>query len=53
VNAVNPGYTATDFNEYRGTKKVEDAARVIAEYAMLGPDGPTAKFVSDYGETPW
>jgi NAD(P)-dependent dehydrogenase (short-subunit alcohol dehydrogenase family) len=53
VNAVNPGYTATDFNEYRGTKKVEDAARVIAEYAMLGPDGPTGKFVSDYGETPW
>ncbi|HEY4110717.1 SDR family oxidoreductase [Puia sp.] len=53
VNAVNPGYTATDFNQHRGTKKVEEAARVIAEYAMLGEEGPTGKFVSDYGETPW
>ena len=53
VNAVNPGYTATDFNQHRGTKKVEDAAKIIAEYAMLPADGPTGKFVSDYGETPW
>jgi NAD(P)-dependent dehydrogenase (short-subunit alcohol dehydrogenase family) len=53
VNAVNPGYTATDFNRHTGTKKVEDAAKIIAEYAMLGSEGPTGKFVSDYGETPW
>ncbi|HLZ87123.1 MAG TPA: SDR family oxidoreductase [Puia sp.] len=53
VNAVNPGYTSTDFNQHRGTKKVEEAAKIIAEYAMLPADGPTGKFVSDYGESPW
>jgi NAD(P)-dependent dehydrogenase (short-subunit alcohol dehydrogenase family) len=53
VNAVNPGHTATDFNNYRGTKKVEDSAKIVAEYAMLGADGPTGKFVSDYGTSPW
>jgi NAD(P)-dependent dehydrogenase (short-subunit alcohol dehydrogenase family) len=53
VNAVNPGYTATDFNRHTGTKKVEEAAKIVAEYAMLGADGPTGKFVSDYGESPW
>jgi NAD(P)-dependent dehydrogenase (short-subunit alcohol dehydrogenase family) len=53
VNAVNPGYTATDFNQHRGTKTVQEAAAIITKYAMLEADGPTGKFVSDYGETPW
>jgi NAD(P)-dependent dehydrogenase (short-subunit alcohol dehydrogenase family) len=53
VNAVNPGYTATDFNRHTGTKKVADAGKIVAQYAMLGADGPTGKFVSDYGESPW
>ncbi len=53
VNAVNPGYTATDFNQHRGTKNVKDAAAVIVEYAMLDENGPTGKFVSDYGVSPW
>ncbi|WP_183566637.1 SDR family NAD(P)-dependent oxidoreductase [Mucilaginibacter sp. SP1R1] len=53
VNAVNPGYTNTEFNQNRGYKKVEDAAAPIVQYAMLAADGPTGKFVSDYGETPW
>jgi len=53
VNAVNPGHTATDFNNHRGTKNVQDSASLIIEYALLGADGPTGKFISDYGETPW
>jgi NAD(P)-dependent dehydrogenase (short-subunit alcohol dehydrogenase family) len=53
VNAVNPGHTATDFNKHQGTKKVEDATKIIAGYAMLGDDGPTGKFISDYGMSPW
>jgi NAD(P)-dependent dehydrogenase (short-subunit alcohol dehydrogenase family) len=53
INAVNPGFTATDFNNHRGTKNVADAASVIVKYATIGPDGPTGGFFSDYGETPW
>ena len=52
VNMVNPGYTATEFNQYRGTKKVEEAARIIVQTAM-DTDSPTGKFISDYGQTPW
>ena len=52
VNMVNPGHTATDFNNHRGTKKVEEAARIITQTAM-DTNGPTGRFISDYGETPW
>lgn len=53
VNAVNPGYTATDFNNHSGPKTVAEGAAPIVKYAMIGPDGPTGKYFSDYGETPW
>ncbi|MFC0515188.1 SDR family oxidoreductase [Mucilaginibacter angelicae] len=53
VNMVNPGYTNTEFNGNQGPKAVEDGAAPIVEYAMLDADGPTGKYVSDYGETPW
>ncbi|HEV2480198.1 MAG TPA: hypothetical protein VGS79_11035 [Puia sp.] len=36
----------------RGTKKVEEAARIIVQTAM-DTNGPTGKFICDYGETPW
>ena len=51
VNCVCPGFTATDFNNHRGDKKVEDAASVIVKYATLEQDGPTGKFLSEEGET--
>jgi len=53
VNSVNPGYTATDFNNHTGYKTVEEAAEPIVKYAIIGSDGPTGKFFSDFGETPW
>ena len=53
VNCVCPGFTATDFNNHRGDKKVEDAASVIVKYATLEQDGPTGKFLSEEGETGW
>ncbi|QJD96621.1 SDR family oxidoreductase [Mucilaginibacter robiniae] len=58
VNAVDPGYTATDFNHHQGPLKVEDSAAFVAQYALIGADGPTGKFFShDYQsnnhESPW
>ena len=53
VNAVNPGYTATDFNNNQGYKTVEEGAAPIVENAMIDKDGPTGKYFSDYGVTPW
>jgi len=58
VNAVDPGYTQTDFNHHNGPGKVEDAAAIVVKYATLGADGPTGKFFSqdmdsDSQESPW
>ncbi|MBD1394388.1 SDR family NAD(P)-dependent oxidoreductase [Mucilaginibacter glaciei] len=53
VNMINPGYTNTEFNNNQGPKPVEDGAKPIVEYAMLDADGPTGKYMSDYGESPW
>ena len=58
VNAVDPGYTATDFNNHSGPGTVPDAAARVVKAAMLGPDGPTGKFFSDdnapeTGISPW
>ncbi|UPQ76060.1 SDR family oxidoreductase [Chryseobacterium nepalense] len=58
VNAVCPGFVATDFNNHRGTGTVKEGGKRIAKYAMIGQDGPTGKFISEEynpetGETPW
>ncbi|TDO73177.1 NAD(P)-dependent dehydrogenase (short-subunit alcohol dehydrogenase family) [Flavobacterium chryseum] len=58
VNAVCPGFVATDFNNHRGTGTVQEGGARIAKYAMIGNDGPTGKFISEEhnpetGETPW
>ncbi|UZT99121.1 SDR family oxidoreductase [Chryseobacterium fluminis] len=58
VNAVCPGFVATDFNDHRGTGTVEEGGKRIAKYAMITEDGPTGKFISEEynpetGETPW
>jgi NAD(P)-dependent dehydrogenase (short-subunit alcohol dehydrogenase family) len=58
VNAVDPGFTATDFNDHRGTGTIPDAAARIVKYAMIGDDGPTGGYFSDdnnpeTGVSPW
>jgi NAD(P)-dependent dehydrogenase (short-subunit alcohol dehydrogenase family) len=53
VNCVNPGHTATDFNDYMGTKPAAQGAAAIVKYAILNESGPTGKFFSEEGETPW
>lgn len=58
VNAVDPGFTATDFNHHRGTGTVEEAGARLVKYALIGADGPTGKFISEEnnpetGEIPW
>jgi len=58
INAVDPGYTATDFNNHTGPGTVPDAAARVVKAAMLGPDGPTSQFFSDdnipaTGISPW
>lgn len=53
VNAVDPGYTATEFNGFKGTGHVCDAADLIFRYATLDKSGPTGQFLSREGQLPW
>ncbi len=58
VNAVDPGFVATDFNNHRGTGTAQEAGARVVKYALIGADGPTGKYVSEEynpetGEIPW
>lgn len=58
VNAVDPGYTATDFNHHSGPGSVEDAAARLVKAATIAAAGPTGRFFSDdnspeTGISPW
>lgn len=53
VNAVCPGYTATDLNDFAGHRTVEQGAEVIVQAATLGPGGPTGTYFDDAGPVAW
>jgi NAD(P)-dependent dehydrogenase (short-subunit alcohol dehydrogenase family) len=53
VNSANPGFTATDMNQHRGTKTVEQGAATPVRLALLPDDGPTGGCFSDEGPAPW
>jgi NAD(P)-dependent dehydrogenase (short-subunit alcohol dehydrogenase family) len=53
VNCVDPGYTATDFNDHRGHKTVEQGAEIIVRMALLDRSGPTGTYVDEEGTVPW
>jgi NAD(P)-dependent dehydrogenase (short-subunit alcohol dehydrogenase family) len=53
VNSACPGFTATNLNNFRGTRTVEEAAREPVRLALIGPDGPTGTFSNEDGPIPW
>ena len=53
VNAVDPGYTATDLNGHNGYQTVTEGTDAIVAMAAVGPDGPTGTFVDRHGSVPW
>jgi NAD(P)-dependent dehydrogenase (short-subunit alcohol dehydrogenase family) len=53
VNAADPGFTATDMNQHRGTRPVEDAAATPVRLALLTDDGATGGVFGNDGPEPW
>jgi NAD(P)-dependent dehydrogenase (short-subunit alcohol dehydrogenase family) len=62
VNAANPGYTDTDFNDHRGFRSAAQGAEPSVYLATLPEDGPsgilwghlwTADGQGGYGRLPW
>jgi NAD(P)-dependent dehydrogenase (short-subunit alcohol dehydrogenase family) len=52
VNAVCPGYTATDLNAHSGERSVQQGASEPVRFATQ-TDGPTGAYVNDAGPIPW
>ena len=54
VNAVSPGSTKTNLNNFQGEATVEEGAREAVRVALLGADGPTGTFTHvTMGNIPW
>ena len=53
VNAADPGFTATDFNNNRGTQTMTEGTDAIVRLATLPKDGPTGTFQDRNGTVPW
>jgi len=53
INAVDPGYTATDLNHDSGHQTVQEGTDAIVAMARIGPDGPTGTFTDRHGMVPW
>jgi NAD(P)-dependent dehydrogenase (short-subunit alcohol dehydrogenase family) len=53
VNGAAPGFVATDFNNFRGTRTPEEGAAVAIRLATLGPDGPTGAVFEDDTRLAW
>jgi NAD(P)-dependent dehydrogenase (short-subunit alcohol dehydrogenase family) len=53
VNAACPGFTATDLNNFQGTRPVQQAAREPVRLALLDANGPTGSYSNEDGPIPW
>jgi len=53
INAVCPGYVATDFTGHGGTRTPEQGAAVSIRFATLPDGGPTGGFYNEDGVIPW
>lgn len=53
INSVEPGYTATDLNQFKGIQTPQQAAEIIVQYATLDKNGPTGGFFKKEGVLQW
>lgn len=53
VSAVNPGFTATDLNDNRGTQTVQEGAAETVRQSLVPDDAPSGGFYQTGGVVPW
>jgi NAD(P)-dependent dehydrogenase (short-subunit alcohol dehydrogenase family) len=53
INVADPGFTATEFNGYRGTQNLTEGTDAIVAMATIGPDGPTGAYLDRHGPVGW
>jgi NAD(P)-dependent dehydrogenase (short-subunit alcohol dehydrogenase family) len=53
VNSAHPGWVKTDLGGDGAPMEIVDGAKTPVELALLGPDGPTGRFIHLGKELPW
>ncbi|RKH11599.1 SDR family NAD(P)-dependent oxidoreductase [Corallococcus sp. CA053C] len=53
VNAVDPGYTATDLNGHSGPQTLREGTDAIVALATEGADAGTGRFIDRFGPVRW
>ncbi|ASO23142.1 NAD(P)-dependent dehydrogenase (short-subunit alcohol dehydrogenase family) [Actinoalloteichus hoggarensis] len=53
INAVDPGYTATDLNGHTGFQSLTEGTDAIVRLACVDADGPTGGFFDRHGKAAW
>jgi NAD(P)-dependent dehydrogenase (short-subunit alcohol dehydrogenase family) len=53
VNSADPGYTATDLNDNRGTQTIAEGSEEIIRLALINEDGPSGTYSDRNGIVPW
>lgn len=53
INAVTPGYVATELNDFRGVRSTDEGARAAVYWATVGDAGATGGFFDDCEPLPW
>jgi NAD(P)-dependent dehydrogenase (short-subunit alcohol dehydrogenase family) len=53
INAITPGYVATEMNHGLGVRTVEQGARALVTLALKGEDSPTGGYFNEDGPLPW
>ena len=53
VNAVCPGFCATDLNNHRGVRSAQQGGQIAVKMALIGADGPSGGFFDDGGAVAW
>ena len=53
VNAVCPGYVATDINNHQGYRTVQQGATASVRLATIPSDGPNGGFFNEDGVVVW
>jgi NAD(P)-dependent dehydrogenase (short-subunit alcohol dehydrogenase family) len=53
INAVTPGYVATDLNAFRGVRSTDQGAQAAVHWATVGNDAASGGFFDDRGAVAW
>jgi len=53
VNAAHPGWVKTEMGTDAAPMEIPDGARTSVELALLGPEGPSGRFIHMGSELPW